>query len=253
MGNPADGASGTPGAAAAGNADAAESAAAGNADAPRSAPAAVATPAAYRRLPVAERRRQLLVAALDLFSHRSPETVSVDDIAVAAGASRPLVYRYFPGGRQQIYEAALGSAAEQLLACFVEPPTGTPAGRLSAVLDRYLAFVAEHDAGFSALVRGGCVTETSRTTAIIDEVRRGATEQVFRHLGVTAPGLRLRMAVRSWIAAVEAVSLIWLDEGRRPPARELRGWLVNQFVAVITAAGADDPDTAAVAARLLDG
>ena len=60
-----------------------------------------------RRLPVAERRRQLLRAALDLFSHRSPEQVSIDDIAVAAGASRPLVYRYFPGGKQQIYEAAL--------------------------------------------------------------------------------------------------------------------------------------------------
>ncbi|MDI5966752.1 TetR/AcrR family transcriptional regulator [Streptomyces sp. SL54] len=202
-------------------------------------------------MPVEERRRQLLDAALDRFGHRSPEDVSVDDIARAAGASRPLVYRYFPGGRQQIYEAALRSAAEQLLACFVEPPTGTPAGRLSNVLDRYLAFVAEHDAGFSALVRGGCVTETSRTSAIIDGVRRGAAEQVLVHLEETAPSLRLRMAVRSWIAAVEAVSLIWLDEGRTPPAQELRGWLVNQFVAVITAAAADDPATAEVAARLV--
>ena len=206
----------------------------------------------YRRLPVEERRRQLLAAALDLFSHRSPEDVSIDDIAVAAGASRPLVYRYFPGGRQQIYEEAVRSAADQLLACFVETPSGTPAQRLSDVLDRYLAFVAEHDRGFSALVRGGCVTETSRTTAIIDQVRRGAAEQVFVHLEETAPSLRLRMAVRSWIAAVEAVSLIWLDEGRQPPAEELRGWLVNQFTAIIAAAASDDPATAAVAARLLD-
>jgi AcrR family transcriptional regulator len=206
---------------------------------------------AYRRLPVQERRRELLEAALDLFSHRSPEEVSIDDIAVAAGASRPLVYRYFPGGRQQIYEAALRSAAERLLECFVEPRDGTPVDRLGHVLDRYLAFVAEHDAGFSALVRGGCVTETSRTTAIIDEVRRGAAEQVFAHLGTPAPGLRLRMAVRSWIAAVEAVSLIWLDEGRHPPAGELRRWLVDQFLAVITTAAATDPQTAEVVARVL--
>jgi AcrR family transcriptional regulator len=209
------------------------------------------TAGGYRRLPVAERRRQLLDAALDLFSHRPPEKVSIDDIAVAAGASRPLVYRYFPGGRQQIYEAALFSAAEQLLVCFVEPCAGTPIDRLAHVLDRYLAFVAEHDAGFSALVRGGCVTETSRTTAIIDEVRRGAAEQVFAHLETTAPGLRLRMAVRSWIAAVEAVSLIWLDEGRRPPADELRRWLIDQFLAVLTTAAATDPQTAEVVARAL--
>ncbi|MGW7008855.1 TetR/AcrR family transcriptional regulator [Streptomyces sp. NPDC054933] len=205
----------------------------------------------YRRLPVAERRRQLLVAALDLFSHRAPEQVSIDDIAAAAGASRPLVYRYFPGGRQQIYEAALRSAAEQLVGCFAEPPVGTPTQRLSNALDRYLAFVAEHDAGFSALVRGGCVTETSRTTAIIDEVRRGAAEQVFFHLGVPEPGLMLRMAVRSWIAAVETVSLIWLDEGRQPPAAELRGWLVDQFVAVLAATAAGDPPSAAILSEFL--
>ncbi len=207
---------------------------------------------AYRRLPVAERRRQLLVAALDLFSHRSPEDVSIDDIAVAAGASRALVYRYFPGGKQQIYETALGSAADQLLACFAEPRADTPMVRLSRVLDRYLAFVAEHDAGFSALLRGGSATSTSRATAVIDEVRRGAAAEMFAHLEVPDPGLRLRMTVRSWIAAVEAVSLIWLDEGRRPPAEELRGWLIDQFVAVVASAAAGDEETAAVVARLLE-
>ena len=218
-------------------------------DDPGGAPAPAA--GAYRRLPVEERRRELLRAALDLFSHRRPEDVSIDDIAVAAGASRPLVYRYFPGGRQQIYEAALGSAAAELLGCFAEPAAGTPAVRLSHVLDRYLAFVAGHDAGFSALVRGGGATATGRTHAIIDEVRDGAAEEIFRHLGADRPGLRLRMAVRSWIAAVETVSLIWLDEDRTPPAGELRDWLVAQFLAVLATAADDDPQIAAIAARLL--
>ncbi|MET7442038.1 helix-turn-helix domain-containing protein, partial [Streptomyces sp. NPDC005568] len=53
---------------------------------------------AYRRLSVEERRSQLLDAALSLFAHRAPEEVSLDDVAEAAGVSRPLVYRYFPGG-----------------------------------------------------------------------------------------------------------------------------------------------------------
>ncbi|CCB76837.1 MULTISPECIES: TetR/AcrR family transcriptional regulator [Streptomycetaceae] len=208
-------------------------------------------PGAYRRLPVAERRRQLLQAALELFSHRRPEDVSIDDIAAAAGASRPLVYRYFPGGRQQIYEAALGSAAGSLTDCFVEPPAGSPTERLRNVLDRYLAFVAGHAAGFSALVRGGCVTETSTTTAIIDQVRRAAAEQVFTHLAVERPGPRLRMAVRSWIAAVEAVSLVWLDEDRQPCADELRDWLVDHFVAVLAASAASDPQCAEVVRDVL--
>ncbi|MFF3995346.1 TetR/AcrR family transcriptional regulator [Streptomyces cyaneofuscatus] len=219
--------------------------------------AAPPPPRAYRRLSVEERRAQLLVAALGLFAHRAPDEVSLDEVAVAAGVSRPLVYRYFPGGRQQLYEAALGSAADELKLCFTEPPVGPPTERVARVLDRYLRFVDEHDTGFSALLRGGSVVETSRTTTIVDGVRRAAAEEILSHLGrigsagERGAGPRLRMMVRSWIAAVEAASLIWLDEGKQPPAAELRGWLVDHLIALLAATAATDEETAAVVRDLL--
>ncbi|MEU8027917.1 TetR/AcrR family transcriptional regulator [Streptomyces sp. NPDC049099] len=209
-----------------------------------------ATTPAYRRLSVEERRSQLLAAALSLFAHRAPEDVSLDDVAEAAGVSRPLVYRYFPGGKQQLYEAALRSAAEELQLCFDEPHEGPLLARLSHALDRYLAFVDEHDTGFSALLQGGSVVETSRTTAIVDGVRRAAAEHIHGHLGVTDPGPRLRMTVRTWITAVEAASLIWLDEDKQPPVEELRDWLVEQFQAMLTVTAGRDPQTAAVVGAL---
>ncbi|MER8012747.1 TetR/AcrR family transcriptional regulator [Streptomyces griseoluteus] len=208
-----------------------------------------ATPA-YRRLSVEQRRGQLLESALALFAHRAPEDVSLDDVAEAAGVSRPLVYRYFPGGKQQLYEAALTSAAEALRLCFDEPREGPATARLARVLDRYLAFVDEHDTGFSALLQGGSVVETSRTTAIVDGVRRAAAGHLYSHLGVTEPGPRLRMTVRMWVAAVEASSLMWLDEDKRPPRDELRDWLVEQFTAVLVVTAGRDPQTAAVVAAL---
>ncbi|MET8767793.1 TetR/AcrR family transcriptional regulator [Streptomyces sp. NPDC004658] len=208
-----------------------------------------ATPA-YRRLSVEERRSQLLDAALGLFAHRAPEDVSLDDVAEAAGVSRPLVYRYFPGGKQQLYEAALRSAAEELRQCFDEPREGPLLARLSRALDRYLAFVGGHGTGFSALLQGGSVVETSRTTAIVDGVRRSAAEHIYQHLGVPDPGARLRMTVRMWITAVEAASLIWLDEDKQPPVEELRDWLVEQFVAVLTVTAGRDPQTAALVTAL---
>ncbi|WP_328357003.1 TetR/AcrR family transcriptional regulator [Streptomyces sp. NBC_00457] len=214
------------------------------------------TPAApaYRRLSVEERRSQLLDAALKLFAHRTPEDVSLDDVAEAAGVSRPLVYRYFPGGKQQLYEAALRSAADELQQCFDEPRVGPRLPRLVRALDRYLAFVDEHDTGFSALLQGGSVVETSRTTAIVDGVRRAAAEHILSHLAVPEPGLLLRMTVRMWITAVEAASLIWLDEGKQPPLDELRDWLVEQFMAALTVTGGRDPQTAAlVEALAVDG
>jgi AcrR family transcriptional regulator len=212
---------------------------------------------AYRRLSVEERRSQLLDAALSLFAVRAPEDVSLDDVAETAGVSRPLVYRYFPGGKQQLYEAALRSAAEELEHCFAEPPDGPLTRRLSNALDRYLAFVDQHDAGFSALLQGGSVVETSRTTAIVDGVRRAAAEHILSHLHVSRPddvsrpdvekpSPRLRMTVRMWITAVEAASLIWLDEEKEPPLDELRDWLVEQFVACLVATAARDAPTEAV-------
>ncbi|MGW0732886.1 TetR/AcrR family transcriptional regulator [Streptomyces sp. NPDC002851] len=207
---------------------------------------------AYRRLSVEERRRQLLDAALGLFARRAPEDVSIDDVAEAAGVSRPLVYRYFPGGKQQLYEAALRSAADELEQCFEEPHTGPLTARLARALTRYLTFVDEHATGFSALLQGGSVVSTSRTTAIVDEVRRVAAARILSHLPVTDPGPRLHMMVRTWISAVEAASLIWLDEGKQPTAPELRDWLLDHFIALTTVTAASDEQTATMLSKALD-
>lgn len=222
---------------------------------------------AYRRLSVDQRRTQLIGAALGLFAQHRPEDVSLDGVASVAGVSRPLVYRYFPGGKQQLYEATLRSAVDELEQCFAEPQTGPLTRRLGRALDRYLAFVDQHDAGFTALLRGGSVVSTSRTDAIVDEVRTAAAEQILLHLDLAGegggdsggadgpegelPSARLQMTVRTWIASVEAASLIWLDEDKQPPLPELRDWLVDGFVAQLTVTAARDERTARTMARVL--
>jgi hypothetical protein len=85
----------------------------------------------------------------------------------------------------------------------------------------------------------------------VADVRRRAAEQVLRHLEVTEPGPRLAMMVRSWIASVEAVSLLWLDEGKKPPLTELRCWLVDHFTALLLVTAARDAETAGAAAGAL--
>ncbi|MBB1245083.1 TetR/AcrR family transcriptional regulator [Streptomyces durbertensis] len=201
---------------------------------------------AYRRLSVEQRRSQLLSTALRLFARLPPEEVSLEDVASEAGVSRPLVYRYFPGGKQQLYEAALRSAADELEQCFDEPHVGPLTDRLARALGRYMAFIEEHDAGFTALLRGGSVVETSRTSAIVDEVRRQAAAQILSHLVVEPPGPRLSMTVRTWISSVEAASLIWLDEGKQLPRTELRDLLLDQLMTALVATGARDEQTAGV-------
>ena len=52
-----------------------------------------------------------------------------------AGVSRPLVYRYFPGGKQQLYEAALRSAADPQFT-IAAPPRSAASSKVRAATRR---------------------------------------------------------------------------------------------------------------------
>jgi AcrR family transcriptional regulator len=192
-----------------------------------------------RRLSVAERRDELIEASLQLFSHRSPDTVSIDDVAAAAGASRALVYHYF-GGKHELYVAALQSAARQL-SDLLEPPTeGRPIDRLRISLSRYFDFVEDHAAGFITLLRGGPADRSGDVGEIVDGIRRLLLERILHALGSDEPSPILRITLRSWIATVETAGLDWLE--RRDLSRpQLERLLVDQYVVLLRVAGQHDP------------
>ncbi|MYT26450.1 TetR family transcriptional regulator [Streptomyces sp. SID7760] len=202
-----------------------------------------------RRMGVEERRQQLIGVALELFSLRSPDDVSIDEIAAAAGISRPLVYHYFPG-KLSLYEAALRRAADELAQRFVEPREGPLGARLLRVMGRFFAFVDDHGPGFSALMRGGPAVGSNRTNAMIDEVRQAAYEQIVTHIGIEDPPARLELVVRSWVSLAESTALIWL-EGRKIPRAELELQLVHDFAALAAVSAAYDAEMAAILGRIL--
>ncbi|MGW4807260.1 TetR/AcrR family transcriptional regulator [Kitasatospora sp. NPDC004272] len=210
--------------------------------APRAEEQHSATRAPRRRLSVDERREQLIAVALQLFSDRAPEDVSIDDIAAAAGASRPLVYHYFPG-KQALYEEALRRAGRELAGRFEESGEGPLSERLHRVMGRYLDFVQSHAAGFTALLRGGPVVASPDAGAVIDQVRRAAQKQILRHLGLPDPSPVLRRTVRAWIANAEISSLDWLAD-KPVPVETLQLHLVQELVAALTVAATRDPELA---------
>lgn len=202
-----------------------------------------------RRMGVEERRQQLIGVALELFSRRSPDAVSIDEIAAAAGISRPLVYHYFPG-KLSLYEAALKRAAEDLAGRFVEPREGPLGARLLRVMRRFFDFVDEHGPGFAALMRGGPAVGSTATSVLIDSVRQAAYEEILSHLGVQDPPARLELVIRSWISLAESTALIWLD-GRSIPRAELEVQLVHDFAALAAVSAAHDEETSRVLRHLL--
>lgn len=199
---------------------------------------------------VTERREQLISVALGLFSHRPPDAVSIDEIAEAAGISRPLIYHYFPG-KQSLYESALRRAADDLTARFAEPQgtfEGVLGERLAHVARRFFDFVEDHGPGFAALLRGGPAAGTSTATAIVDGVRQGAYRQLLALLDAQRPSPRLELLVRSWVSLAESSALVWLN-GRRIPRPELESQLVRDFAALAAVAAEHDPELADLLAR----
>jgi len=195
-----------------------------------------------RRLSVDERREELLNAALELFGHRRAADVSIDDVAAAAGASRALVYHYF-GSKEELYVAALRTAANRMDVLLEPPAEGKPLDRLSIVLSRYFDFVEEHADGFAALLRSGPGAREGEIGRIVDHVRSLLINRLLDGLGVSEPWPVLRVTLRSWIASVETAGLDWL-EYRDMPRPQLEELLVAQMVALLSAGAEHDPKTA---------
>jgi AcrR family transcriptional regulator len=201
-----------------------------------------------RRLSVDERRDELIEAALELFSHRPPEEISIDDVAAAAGASRALVYHYF-GGKQELYLAALRSAAQQLSELLEPPSEGSPLVRLQISMKRYFDFVEDHAPGYLAMLRGGPAFGSGELGDIVEGTRAILLDRILRELGIETPGPVLRITLRSWMAGVETAALDWLER-KDLPRDELEALLVDQNIVMLHTAGQRDPEVAAVFERM---
>lgn len=66
------------------------------------------------RLPRTARRAQLLAAARDIFVSNGYHAAVMDDIAEAAGVSKPVLYQHFPG-KLELYLALLATHADELV------------------------------------------------------------------------------------------------------------------------------------------
>src|SRR5215469_2739183 len=70
--------------------------------------------AAPRRLTAEQRRRQLFAVALELFAQRGYRSTTMDDIAEAAGVTKPLLYQHF-SSKRALYLELVDTIAVDLL------------------------------------------------------------------------------------------------------------------------------------------
>lgn len=96
----------------------------------------------------------MLDAAAAVFSRRGYHEATVDEIADAAGISKPMVYLYF-GSKEELFVAVVEREAGRLTEKIgAAAAIGlTPYEQLRRGLEAFLTFVAEHRDGWTVLYR----------------------------------------------------------------------------------------------------
>jgi AcrR family transcriptional regulator len=153
-----------------------------------------------RRLPAAERRAIIVESAVGVFSERGYTGASLDDIAAAAGVTKPMLYRHF-ASKADLYVALLESEIELLLGGMREA-----AGRhteleprVRALVDAFFEYV-ERDPFARRLLFRAPEAEAD-VAAAHDRIQQRLTDAVAELLGANAsllagdPGRELALEI----------------------------------------------------------
>ena len=194
---------------------------------------------AAARLDVEERRRQLVMLGIAMFSDRTYDAVSIDELATKAGISKGLLYHYFPTKRH-FYVETVREAAKQLLERTTTSEGMDPIHRLSAGLDAYIDYVARHGKPYHALLRSG-VGSDAEVTRIVDATRDAFCARLVEAAPEDARKPLVRVALRGWVGFVESATLEWLDQKRKIDRVALREVLMKVLVDAVRAASASHP------------
>ena len=98
---------------------------------------------ATARMPRAQRRNQLLELATRVFTEKGYQATSMDDIAAAAGVTKPVLYQHF-SSKQSLYIEVLDIIAESMLeeVRALGEFQGDTSSRVRSGLQRFYRFVA---------------------------------------------------------------------------------------------------------------
>lgn len=109
-----------------------------------------------QRLPAAVRRSQLLDVALDRFAAKGYHETSMEDIADAAGVTKPVLYQHFQS-KHELFLELLDSVGREFLDGVVSRAAAetNPYQRVLAGFRAYFQFVCERTAAFQLVFGGG--------------------------------------------------------------------------------------------------
>jgi AcrR family transcriptional regulator len=165
-----------------------------------------------RRLAPEARRVNIVDAARGLFADRPPGTVTMGDIAEAAGVTRTLIHHYFDGVRE-VYLAVVSEGAAALATMRTAGPETPLPDRLAHNVAAALDVVDANRETWLAVVRGGEAADPE-IRAISELAVAVSVERALQvNSDVIADTPAARLALRCFHSFSTAATLVWVTGG----------------------------------------
>lgn len=139
-----------------------------------------------RRLPKAEREQQLIDVAEAVFAARGFREASMDEIALRAGVTKPVLYDHF-GSKEGLMAACIRRSGAELfraIATAVEQAEG-PAEVLAAGFAGFFGFIDTHGQGWFTLIGESAVV--GEAADALEAIRRDQATFVAERLATEFP------------------------------------------------------------------
>lgn len=198
----------------------------------------MATLASSKRLPSDERRATIIDAAGRLFGERGYDAARLDDIAAAAGVTKPILYRHFDT-KQALYLALLERHRDDLhrFATAV-PERGTLEKRLRAVLEVWFAYVEAHSYAWRMLFRdtgGGPEVQAFRVE--VHARARTVLAEIIASLSAAPIPAPEREAVAELMSMGMASLVLWWMEDPRAQREPVIDAMTRVWVGLLSPGG----------------
>jgi AcrR family transcriptional regulator len=198
------------------------------------------------RLPADQRRRQLLDVARVAFARNGFHATSMDEVAVQAGVTKPVLYQHFPSKRA-LYVELLRDTGARLLGRLEETTARATTGRarVEEGFAAYFRFVFADEAAFRLLFAAP-VRSDPEFAREVEGTLRAAADTVADLIDLEVPTEQRRVLARSLVGMAEAVSRRALTDpdAEREPERLAR-WVAEMAWFGLRGVRADDAVPAA--------
>jgi AcrR family transcriptional regulator len=164
-----------------------------------------------RRLSANERRQQLFAVALELFADHGYRSTTMDDIAEAAGVTKPLVYQHFSSKRALYLELVESVSHELLLAIATATATAVgPRQQVEFGFAAYFRMVVTHEAAFRLLYGREDADDTELGDAM-RQVEDAIAEAIDPLIDAGLEPEHRRFLAYAVVGMAEGASRQWLD------------------------------------------